>query len=163
MRKVIYFVLLCAILPLMVRAEVKVEKTEYKGWQNCYRVSNGQIELIVTGMWGPRIIRFGLSAARICSRNLPTRLEKAAKKSSNCAAEIASGKPQRIPSPPGLRTMSPVRSRPPNGLIARAPSSRQFAAEGDRGQHVSFANEVTVTHRITNRSLVSAGILRRGR
>ena len=25
-------------------AVVKVEKTEYKGWPNCYRVSNGEIE-----------------------------------------------------------------------------------------------------------------------
>jgi hypothetical protein len=40
-------------------AAVKVEKTEYKGWPNCYRVSNGEIELIVTGDVGPRIIRFG--------------------------------------------------------------------------------------------------------
>jgi hypothetical protein len=29
-------------------AAVKVEKTEYRGWANCYRVSNGEIEVIVT-------------------------------------------------------------------------------------------------------------------
>jgi len=40
-------------------AAVKIEKTEYRGWPNCYRVSNGDIELIVTGDVGPRIIRFG--------------------------------------------------------------------------------------------------------
>src|SRR5271165_2242473 len=42
-----------------VAAAVKVEKTEYRGWANCYRVSNGEIEVIVTGDVGPRIIRFG--------------------------------------------------------------------------------------------------------
>jgi len=36
-----------------------MEKIEYKGWKNCYRLANGQIELIVTGDVGPRIIRFG--------------------------------------------------------------------------------------------------------
>jgi hypothetical protein len=40
-------------------AAVKIEKTEYKGWPNCYRVSNGEIELIVTGDVGPRVVRFG--------------------------------------------------------------------------------------------------------
>jgi hypothetical protein len=38
---------------------VKVDKVEYKGWHNCYRVSNGEIEAIVTADVGPRIIRFG--------------------------------------------------------------------------------------------------------
>ena len=40
-------------------AAVQIEKVAYKGWSNCYRVSNGEIELIVTGDVGPRVIRFG--------------------------------------------------------------------------------------------------------
>ncbi len=35
------------------------EKINYKGWENCYRLSNGEVELIITGDVGPRIIRFG--------------------------------------------------------------------------------------------------------
>jgi len=38
---------------------VKIEKVAYKGWPNCFRMSNGDIELIVTSDVGPRIIRFG--------------------------------------------------------------------------------------------------------
>ena len=38
---------------------VKVEKISYKGWPNCYRVSNGEVELVVTGDIGPRIMRYG--------------------------------------------------------------------------------------------------------
>lgn len=34
-------------------------KVSYGGWDNCYRLSNADIELIVTGDVGPRIIRFG--------------------------------------------------------------------------------------------------------
>src|SRR5579862_2812093 len=41
------------------QAAVTVEKTAYKGWANCYRVSNGEVELVVTADLGPRIIRFG--------------------------------------------------------------------------------------------------------
>lgn len=40
-------------------AAVKVEKTAYAGWPNCYKVSNGEIELIATTDVGPRIMRFG--------------------------------------------------------------------------------------------------------
>jgi len=36
-----------------------MEKVSYGGWSNCYRLSNDQVELIVTADVGPRIIRFG--------------------------------------------------------------------------------------------------------
>lgn len=38
---------------------MKVEKVAYAGWPNCYRVSNGEIELIATTDVGPRIMRLG--------------------------------------------------------------------------------------------------------
>jgi hypothetical protein len=36
-----------------------MEKVKYKGWPNCYRLSNDLVDLIVTTDVGPRIIRFG--------------------------------------------------------------------------------------------------------
>ena len=41
-----------------------IEKIEYKGWPNSYRVSNGEVEAVVTGDVGPRIIRFGFSGGQ---------------------------------------------------------------------------------------------------
>ena len=38
---------------------VKIEKTEWRGWPNCYRMANGSMELIVTSDIGPRIMRCG--------------------------------------------------------------------------------------------------------
>jgi hypothetical protein len=38
---------------------IQVEKIGYKGWPNCFRVSNGEVELIATADVGPRIIRYG--------------------------------------------------------------------------------------------------------
>jgi hypothetical protein len=38
---------------------VKIEKTAFRGWPNCYRVSNGTVEFIATTDIGPRIISFG--------------------------------------------------------------------------------------------------------
>ena len=42
-----------------ITAAVTVEKTNYAGWPNCYRLSNGEVELVVTADVGPRIIRYG--------------------------------------------------------------------------------------------------------
>ena len=35
------------------------EKVSYGGWPNCVRLTNGQIELIITTDVGPRVIRLG--------------------------------------------------------------------------------------------------------
>ncbi len=36
-----------------------IRKVEYGGWPNCYRWSNGLVDLVVTADVGPRVIRFG--------------------------------------------------------------------------------------------------------
>jgi hypothetical protein len=38
-----------------------VEKVGFKGWPNCYRIANDEMELIVTTDIGPRIIRLGFT------------------------------------------------------------------------------------------------------
>ena len=38
---------------------VKIEKIPWGGWPNCYRISNHEIDLIVTSDVGPRIMRYG--------------------------------------------------------------------------------------------------------
>lgn len=35
------------------------EKVAYAGWPNCYRLANGQVELVITADVGPRVIRYG--------------------------------------------------------------------------------------------------------
>ena len=40
-------------------SDVTIEKTAFRGWTNCYRVSNGTVEFIATTDVGPRIISFG--------------------------------------------------------------------------------------------------------
>jgi hypothetical protein len=36
------------------------EKVEYKGWKNCYRIANDNIELVITSDIGPRIMRLAI-------------------------------------------------------------------------------------------------------
>ena len=52
---------MCAV---PVIAAVTVEKIPYAGWPNCYRLSNGEVELIVTSDVGPRIIRYGFEGGQ---------------------------------------------------------------------------------------------------
>lgn len=39
---------------------MQIDVINYQGWDDCYRLTNGSAELIVTGGFGPRIIRWGL-------------------------------------------------------------------------------------------------------
>ncbi len=40
-------------------SDVKINKVSYKGWENCIRISNGNVDLIIITDIGPRIIRYG--------------------------------------------------------------------------------------------------------
>jgi hypothetical protein len=46
------------ITTMLASAATKIDKTEYAGWPNCYRLSNGEVELIVTTDIGPRVMRY---------------------------------------------------------------------------------------------------------
>jgi hypothetical protein len=38
-----------------------MKKIAYQGWPTCWQLSNGKVDLVVTGDVGPRVIRFGFS------------------------------------------------------------------------------------------------------
>jgi hypothetical protein len=43
---------------------VTIEKTGFHGWANSWRVSNGVVELVVTGDIGPRVMRYGFAGGQ---------------------------------------------------------------------------------------------------
>ena len=49
---------------MSARAAVTVEKIDYKGWPNSYRMSNGEVELVITSDIGPRIICYGFNGGQ---------------------------------------------------------------------------------------------------
>src|ERR1039458_2860402 len=61
---------------MALSAAVQVEKIDYKGWPNSYRVSNGEVELVVTGDVGPRVIRFGFVGGQNLFKEYPEPLVK---------------------------------------------------------------------------------------
>jgi hypothetical protein len=149
--------LLILLGSLSLGAEVKVEKTSYKGWQNCYRVSNGQIEIIVTGDVGPRIIRFGF----VRGQNLFKEFADQMGKSGEAKFQLRGGdRVWKAPEDP-IATWAPdnvpVEITPTaSGLIARAPVEPLTSLQKEIELSMSAStNEVTVTHRIANRSLFS--------
>lgn len=50
---------------------VKIDKVPYGGWANCYRMTNGKVELIVTTDVGPRVIRYGFVGGQNMFVELP--------------------------------------------------------------------------------------------
>jgi len=42
-----------------MNSNTKFEIVEYQGWSNCVRLSNEQVDVIITTQVGPRVIRFG--------------------------------------------------------------------------------------------------------
>ena len=87
---------LMILFTLTARATVRVERTEYKEWKNCYRISNGEVELIVTGDVVPESSDSALSEARTSSRNFLNKSARAAKRNFSLEVAIVYGKLPRI-------------------------------------------------------------------
>jgi hypothetical protein len=155
MTRILLLTMCLALVAMNMNAQVNVTKTEYKGWHNCYRVSNGEVELIVTGDVGPRVIRFGFVGGQNLFKEYADQLGKSGEEKFQLRGGSRVWKAPEDP----IATWAPdnvaVEIIPTaSGLIARAPvepvSSLQKEIE------VSMApggTGVTVMHRITNRSL----------
>jgi len=73
-------ILLILTLAMTACAAVKVEKTNYKGWANSYRVTNGEIELLIVGDIGPRIMRFAFVGGQNLFKEYEAMLGKSGEK-----------------------------------------------------------------------------------
>jgi hypothetical protein len=138
-----------------MRAIVSVQKVEYKGWRNCYRISNGEVELIVTGDVGPRIIRYGFTGGPNLFKEYPEQLGKSGEATFQMRGgdrvwkapedPIASWAPDNVPV--AVETT-------PTGVIAREPVEPLTGLQKEIEVSLSPAGTaVTVSHRITNHSL----------
>jgi hypothetical protein len=65
---------------MTLSAAVKIEKTAWNGWPNCYRISNGEVELIVTTDVGPRVMRFGFVGGQNMFKEFPEQQGKSGEK-----------------------------------------------------------------------------------
>jgi hypothetical protein len=138
-------------------AAVKVEKTEYKGWPNCYRVSNGEIELIVTGDVGPRIIRFGFVGGQNLFKEFADQLGRNGEEKFQLRGGDRAWKAPEDPAatwaPDNVAVAIQIT---PTGLIAREPIEPLTNLQKEIEVSVApSGTQVTVSHRITNHSVFS--------
>ena len=68
------------LLGMNVSAAVTISKTAWKGWPNCYRITNGEVELIVTSDIGPRIMRYGFVNGQNLMKEFTEQLGKSGEK-----------------------------------------------------------------------------------
>ena len=155
MSKMILLLGLSLMVASQACADVKVEKMEYKGWRNCYRVSNGEIELVITSDVGPRVMRFGFVGGQNLFKEFAdqlggTREEKHQLRGGDRVWKapedpIATWAPDNVPVDITVTA---------NGLIARAPVEPLTSLQKEiEVRMAASGTEVTVVHRITNRSL----------
>ncbi len=132
--------------------KVTIEKTEYAGWPNCYRMTNGLIELVATTDVGPRIIRFGVPGG-------PNEFKEFAEMRGKTGGDewrIYGG--HRLWHSPEVKPRtyepdnSPIEARPDGDTLhLLQPVEKQTGIRKEI--HVTLApnsRRVTVTHRLTN-------------
>ena len=70
--------LLCVLLFMATAmdAQVKIDKAAWQGWPNCFKISNGTVEIIITSDIGPRIMRYGFAGGQNFFWNDPAGLGK---------------------------------------------------------------------------------------
>jgi hypothetical protein len=137
------------------RASVSVQKVEYKGWKDCYRISNGEVELIVTGDVGPRIIRYGFVGGQNLFKEFPDQLGKSGEADFQMRGGDRVWKAPEDPVATWAPDNVPVTvTITPDGVIAREPVEPLTKLQKEI--EVSMAptgTNVTVSHRITNHGL----------
>lgn len=146
---------LLALTGMSVQAAVKVEKVEYKGWHNCYRVTNGEIEAIVTADVGPRIIRFGFVGGQNMFKEYADQLGKTGEAAFQLRGGSRVWKAPEDPVATWAPDNVPVNIKvTPTGLIATAPVEPLTKLQKEI--EISMAatgTKVTVSNRITNHGL----------
>jgi len=134
-------------------AAVKIEKTQYAGWPNCYRISNGEIELVVTTDVGPRVIRY----AFVRGQNLFKEFNEQLGKSSESSWQARGG--HRIwmaPEDPVLSYAldnSPIKAEI-KGSVIELTGGIEPETDLQKQMIVKMApagSNVEILHRITNR------------
>jgi len=154
LRRLLLLFSILFVAPAM-RANVSVEKVEYKGWPNCYRVSNGEVELIVTGDVGPRIIRYGFVGGQNLFKEYPEQLGKSGEAKFQMRGGDRVWKAPEDPVASWAPDNVPVTVKiTPTGVIAREPVEPLTGLQKEIEVSLSASGTtVTVSHRITNHTL----------
>jgi len=155
MLRTVHLIIAIILFTSTANAAVKVEKVAWQGWPNCYLVTNGTVELIVTSDVGPRIMRY----AFVGGQNLFKEFADQLGKSGEQKFQLRGGhRVWKAPEDP-IATWAPDNVSvqvqiTPQGLVAREPVEPLTGLQKEI--EIALAPEgtdVTVTHHIYNRGL----------
>jgi hypothetical protein len=143
-------VLLAAALP---ERATEMEKVEYRGWKNNLKLSNGDIELIVTLDVGPRVISYRLANGKNVFKEYDDQMGKAGEADwmirGGHRLWVAPEDPTRTYFPDNA-PVSYQQIRP--GVVRFVPRAETiYGLQKEMEIHVPpQSHEVTVVHRVTN-------------
>jgi hypothetical protein len=142
-------------LIMSLSAAVKVDKVGYQGWPNCYRVSNGEIEAIVTGDIGPRVMRFGFVGGQNFFKEYREQLGKTGEEKFQLRGGHRVWKAPEDPIATWAPDNAPVEVRiTEKGVVAREPVEPLTGLQKEIVLEMEpSGTRVTVTHRIANKTL----------
>lgn len=146
-------------LSMSLSAAVTIEKITYQGWPNAYRIANGEVELIVTGDVGPRIIRYGFRGGQNLFKEFSAQLGKSGEPTWQprgghrlwIAPEVA----EHVSPITYAIDNSPVRIEVKGGaLIATPPLEKEVGLQKQIEVRLAASGSaVEVIHRVTNRNV----------
>lgn len=132
--------------------EVRVEKVEYAGWRNCYRISNASVELLVTGDVGPRVLYYRFVGGPNLFKEFPEQSGRSGE-----ATFQARGGHRLWKAPEDLATTWAADNYEveiqthSDGLTAIAPVEAVSGLQKQISIRLAMSeSDVTLTHRITN-------------
>ncbi|MGA2147246.1 MAG: hypothetical protein ABSH49_20060 [Bryobacteraceae bacterium] len=147
--KILVFLMACASA---ATCAVKAEKIAYKGWPNCYRVSNGEVELVVTADVGPRVIRYGFVGGQNVFKEFPDQLGKTGEAQFQLRGGHRVWKAPEDPVESWTPDNQPVKIElAADGLTAREPVESAGLQKEISIHLAPTGTSVTVIHRIANR------------
>ena len=135
----------------MRTAEVTIERFCYSGWDNCYCITDGNVELIATSDIGPRIMRCGF----VGGQNLFYESLLQAGKSGESKWMMRGGHrlwiaPETIPDSYALDNASVQTIVDRNVLTLLQPVEPETLLQKEMTIKIGPASSITVTHRIEN-------------
>ena len=130
---------------------VRIERVPYAGWPNCYRMTNGQVELVATSDVGPRIMRFGFTGSQNFFAEFAGQLGKSGE------SEWMPRGGHRLWIAPEIRPETYALDNAPveahangNTLTLQQAVEPETSLQKEISIELVDAGRITVTHRITN-------------
>ncbi len=155
------FATVSIVLPNKSQGEVKVDRVTYLNMQNCYKLSNGTVEVIVTTDMGPRVVKYGF----VGGENVFAELPDTTVKTEFGEFKVLGG--HRLWTAPEAWPRSYAPDNAPVEFTQQGPNSVLLSGTPDAKTMIqkelvvtmaSEGSEVTVQHRLTNRNLFAVDI-----